>query len=960
MKRAVDDEELERARDLLNQIPRAYPLYQIVETRINDSDRALVDAILGSRLHESQEPELSRLVVAILALAYLRLDEIPQALAILVQASRRFPEYAWYDQCFAEVALTESTRRRDRGTEHAGLLRSAVEHALQARDNIRGWHGPSADAVALASRALLLLNDPAGVCNLASTPPEGEATPEEVRHPEVVECLANALLLLNRGDQLDEIDVALLDAPMRGYFLAQRAYRRGDPDAKALMQNALEQAADDEMRLKAHYGLALFGELDEAALVAISGAGDADKDLIRAWAYHSREDHDNAISYLRPHYGHSASHAELLALIQSANGATDDAVETLTTAAETLGAVDLYAPAVELLQESGHWRAAEELAKTALTSDLPANTERVIRCLLIEIARQLEQWAVMESRARVLMKEFPSMPNTPWLVVQALAGQFRPRDAWEFLVEHDISPTNEQTALLAVQIYANVSSSDGVVQRLLDIASEFAESSEVAGAALGALMMIGSQATFTETQRSRHNSMLGSYLERFPESEVLRAVEFESLKNLLRDSDSVEEERATVVTGFANSVRNGNAPYGMLTALVARPYAELLLSAAAGYITAISPDEDQRARERAVAREAMGGDVSVDTSVAVVGIRAELALDILTASFGRILIANELVYDARATAASISLPISGYLTDARAPGGMGFTTVSEEEREQMEDEAGRLVEMLQGWHNVPGSRFTYPLEIDDGRLRTWDASLRIAADRQCALWCDDLALRALAESMGIPAFGTFALCEVLAEEGKEADWPTSIELKERLLRACIADVPLTWGELATIVDADDGSDLSAIRFLDRPLSWGNPQMTMEWYEDHIARLASNSDHQRLLEIARAGCCGRGMASSPADRQQAIGEVLAVTLSRVRIHAPDEVERTPGILEACRYACRQLDPSGELDALHDAATRLHGQLVSGFGPIQASEILRHLFSRADEADRNTVTGVILGA
>lgn len=957
--RATDVQELERARDLLKQIPQAYPLYKIVETRINDNDRALVNAIRGSRLHESQEPEISRPAIAVLALAYVRLDEIPQALAILVQASQRFPEYAWYHLCFAEVALTESIRRIDRGIEHTELLRSAVEHALQARDKTREWHGRSGNAVAVASTAMLLLNDAAGVCNLASTSPEGEATPEETRHPEVVKCLANALLRLNRGDRLEEIDIALLDARERAHFIAQRAYGRGDPDAKALMQNALEQATDDEMRLKAHYGLALFGELDETSLAAISTADDVDKDFIRAWAYYSREDYDTAISYTTPHYGQSASHAELLALVQSANGATDEAVETLTTAAESLGAVHLYAAAVELRIDEDNLRAGEALATTALANVLPSIIERDIRFKLVDIANRMADWQVMESRARSLFDKFPSAPLAPWTVVHALVCQVRPKDAWDFLIEKDLSPFDEQTALIAIQVYYAMSSSEVVAQRLLDIASEFAESREVAGAALGALMMIRGQATFTEIQRSRYSSMLSSYLERFPESEVLRAVEFDSLNELLRNPDSVEEARATMIAEFANSVRNGNAPYGMLTAIVTRPYAELLLSVATGYLTAISPDEAQRARERAVAREAMSGDVSVDTSVAAVGIRATLPLDALTSSFGRILISNGLVYDARATVASISVPISGYLTDAHAPGGPSFTEVTEEEREQMEDWAGRLVEILEGWHNVPTSRLTSPLNIDNGRLRTWDASLRVAVDRQCALWCDDLALRRLAESVGIPTFGSYALVEVLAEEDRSEGLPSVTEFKRDLLCAGIADVPLTWGELSELTEAEESSDLAAIRALDRPLSWTTP-MTLTWYNGRVEALASDLDHNRLLELVRAACCGRGMSVAPSDRETAIGEVVATTLNTVRLHAVDPAEWIPGILEASRYACGQIDPSGQLEVLREAVTVLRNWLITQFGPALAASVVTKLFAQTPEADRNIVASVILDA
>ncbi len=895
-----------------------------------------------------------------LAIGHVRLDEASRALAVLREASFRYPEWESFRLYRARIALSEATSRRDKGIEHATLLRSAVEDALEARDRIRQWDGPSGQAVAIAAEALSLLNEFIDVCRVAGSSPYGEATREEARHPQVVKFLADALLLLNHPDRLDELDVDLLDSRERAHFVAQRAYRRGDPNAKTLMERALEEATDDGMRLKAHAALALFGELDEAALDGISAAGKDQKDLIRASSHYNRKEYETAASFLAPYYQKSSIHAEALAWVQFDDGATDEAVETLTTAAENLGATYLYALAVEFRRRQEAFGKAETLAQSALAYDLPTITEREIRFVLVDIANRTDNYQVMESRARALFERFPSAPLAPWAVIQALVCQVRLDDAWDFLIENDISPIDEQTALVAIRVYSAVSSSDVVAQRLLDTASEFAESEEVAGAALMVLLTIGDEVLLTDTQLSRFRSLLDNYVERFPESETIRAFKSDALEELIRNTESVEIAQVVMVTEAVNRARNGQIPYGLLTAIHPRPYAELLLSLVAGFLTAVSTDDSQREAERIAARNAMNCDVSVDTSVAVLGIRSGLEMHGLTSFFARTLVANELVYDARAAEFCASLPVSGYLSHSSAPGGARFIEVTDEQREQMRDEAGRLVKILQGWHNVPTSRLTSPLDIDDERSRPWDAPLRIAADRQCALWCDDLALRVLAESIGIPAFGTFALWEVLAGEGKAADWPKGIELKARLLRAGIADLPLTWDELAAIVEADDGSDLAAIRFLDRPLSWGNPQKSLEWYEHRIARLASNPDHDRLLQVVRAGCCGRGMASISAERQEAVGEVLAATLSRVRLHAPDEVERTPGILEACRYACRQVDPSGDLDALHDAASRLHRQLVSGFGPVQASAILRRLFSEADQTDRNIVIDVILGS
>ncbi len=962
---AADGGDLELARELLEQVSDAYPLFGVVEARIEGDDRAVVGAVLGSRLHESEDPDLALFAVVMLVLAHGRMGETSQALKVLRDASRRFPERASLYLERAHLTLATARSLSDGGMEYSDLLRSAAKFALQARDRIREWGGPSGQAVATAATALILLNELEQACDLAAGAPDGEATREEARHPEVVECLAEALLVLGRREQLDNVNIELLDPPEQAHLRALRAHSRGDPDALPLMREALEQATDDRLRLRAHHGLALFGELDETALAQISTADDAHKDLIRAMAHLHRDEYAASVDLLRRHRD-SLIHTELLARVQHRSGATEDAIETLKTAAESRGASSLYLDAVHLHVEQGRLREAEQLALSALNSDVSHNVERGLRLALVDIASKLQSWAGMESSARALFTRFPEVPLAPWAVMQALVGQVRLQEAWDFLVEQDLSPINEQTAGLAIQVCFLADASNGAVECLLDIATRFSQSTEIAGAALAALMVKGGQITLTDAQRSLLVDMVDSYVERFPESEVLRAFQVETLDDLREAAESLSRSQAAQLGEIINHVRNGQAPYGLLATMRANPYAELLLSLAAGYLTAITLDDAKRESERRVARAAIAGDVAVDTSVVVVGIRSGLPMDRLALQFRQVLVADELVYDSRAAVVSASQTTATYVGYFPAAGDVTVTEVTDEQRQEMQDDAARLVEIMHGWQSVPSARIESPFRLeevppgfDKDRLKPWDASLRVAAEKQVALWCDDLALRGLAEEAGIPTFGSFALCEVLAAEAEIDDLLPVDEIKAKLLQSSIADVPLTSDELSKIADADDSSDLAAVRFLDRPLSWGYPQRVLEWYGRRVETLASDPDQNRLLELVRAACCGRGMAVEPAGREAGMGEVVATTLNIVRLHAEAPEFRVPGILEAARYASREVDPAGSLDVLRGALVVFRDHLVGQFGASRTAAILRSLFTQSTETDRHTVTAVILG-
>ena len=964
--RAADDGDLELARELLEQVSDAYPLFGVVEARIEGDDRAVVGAVLGSRLHESEDPDLALFAVVMLVLAHSRMGETSQALTVLRDASRRFPERASLYLYRADLTLATATSLSDGGMEYSDLLRSAAKFALQARDRIREWDGPSGQAVATAATALILLNELERACALATGAPDGEATREEARHPDVVECLAEALLVLGRREQLDNVNIELLDPPAQAHLRALRAHSRGDPDALPLMREALEQATDDRLRLRAHHGLALFGELDETALAQISTADDAHKDLIRAMAHFHRDEYAASVDLLRRHRD-SLIHTELLARVQHRSGATEDAIETLKTAAESRGAPSLYLDAVHLRVEQGRLREAEKLALAALNSDVSRNVERGLRLVLIDIASKLQAWAGMESSARALFTRFPEVPIAPWAVTQALVGQVRLQEAWDFLVKHELSPIDEQTAGLAIQVCFLADASNGAVECLLDIATRFSQSTEIAGAALAALMVKGGQITLTDAQRSLLVDMVDSYVERFPESEVLRAFQVETLDDLREAAESLTRSQAAQLAEIINHVRNGQAPYGLLATMRANPYAELLLSLAAGYLTAITLDDAKRESERRVARAAIAGDVAVDTSVVVVGIRSGLPVDRLASQFRQVLVADELVYDSRAAVVSASQTTAGYVGHFPAAGGVTVTEITEEQREHMQDDATRLVEIMHGWQSVPSARIESPFRFaeappgfDKDRLKPWDASLRVAAEREVALWCDDIALRSLAEDAGIPTFGSYALFEVLATEAGMEDFPPVNEIKAQLLRSGIADVPLTWDELSGIADADPRSDLAAIRFLDRPFRWARPPLALEWYTSQVELLASDPDHNRLLQLVRAACSGRGMAVDRANSEEVMGDVLATTLNTVRLSAVDPAERVPGIIEAGEYASREVDPSDSLNVLRPALTILHNRLVTQVGPTLASANLGTLFAQTTEAHRNMVAAVILGA
>ena len=951
---AADGGNRGRAAQLLARVSNEYVLIDAARARINDDAAAVVTAVRASSVHESTDATVALEGVSLLVWAHCEIDQIQVAISVLDDASRRFPDRGSLYLNRALLRLELARRLAAEGTDRHDLLESASELALDARDRFRAWQGPSAQAVDVAAQALLHLNQPQRVHDLTAASPAGEATTEEAEDASVVNRLASALLSLDRPEEIERLDLDLLDGSEGTLIRAFAARSRGDVDAVALMRQAVEQADDDRTRLMALHGLAFFGEVDESALGQVSTARDAEVVLVQAAAAFYREDDETVVRLLSPHRRQSYIHAEYLARAQYRSGAAAEAIDTLQDAAEARGATFLYVMAVEMLMEQERLDQAESLALTVLAGPLPASVESRLRHSLVEIARLLHDWVRMEAYGRSLLARFPDAPLAPWAVVYALISQAEHRSAWGFIKEHSLQPLDEDTALLAIQAYMVADTPGADAERLLEIASRFAHSEQVAGAALTALMARGEGAPPTEADRSRHAAMLGDYFERFPESPVIQQFSFEGPEEALEIIESLTRPPSLESAQAVNRVRNGQMPYGVLRAIRALPYAELLLSLAAGHLTAISTNEKQREQEHSAARAAMGEDVAVDTSVVAFAIHGEVAVAELASVFKRVLVADELTADARAATLSASMPVAAHAIHDPVLGGVRLAEEGHR-RDQLGDSLTRLLQTLQGWRSVPSGRITAPWSDQGEHWRVWDASLRVALDRGCALWCDDIALRAWAKSEGVQTFGTYALYEVLATDPNIGLSLRLGDLKARLLSAGIADVPLTWRELSDIADASDDPDLPVTQFLSRPLSWGDLPVTLRWYHERFMTAANGPDRYRVLGILRAATYGSGMSVELPLRRTATAGILAAAVGTIR-----DTEMTPALVLASRYACRDVDPSGNLDVLGDAAASLWQACRTDMSPAEAAQAVLELFSQCDNADRTMIAAAILAA
>ena len=150
----------------------------------------------------------------------------------------------------------------------------------------------------------------------------------------------------------------------------------------------------------------------------------------------------------------------------------------------------------------------------------------------------------MESHTRALVRESPQDEQAGWAVVYALWNQAKYQQAWGFIVGHDLQPFNEQTARLMIAVCADTDSPDDTAGPLLEIAGIYTDSEVVAGSAIAVVMARGDRVRLTDAQREQLNELTQDFVERFPDSAILRAYSFAGPEEVLAVMGELSRARA--------------------------------------------------------------------------------------------------------------------------------------------------------------------------------------------------------------------------------------------------------------------------------------------------------------------------------------------------------------------------------------------------------------------------------
>ena len=132
---------------------------------------------------------------------------------------------------------------------------------------------------------------------------------------------------------------------------------------------------------------------------------------------------------------------------------------------------------------------------------------------------------------------------------------------------------------------------------------------------------------------------------------------------------------------------------------------------------------------------------------------------------------SELLVDARRSATSLREPLDATIYYDPAIQRVSGSEVDNENRVRESRIADDVLSILSNWNTIPSDNLVWPSGDNPSQLAPWDAAVRLAHDRECAIWADDVALRGLAGSMGVPAF-RYLRCVRSDVYRTTKQWPT--------------------------------------------------------------------------------------------------------------------------------------------------------------------------------------------
>jgi nucleoside phosphorylase len=881
-------------------------------------------------------------------------------------------------QTMLGVLVSTSGRTSSDVDDEISREAKAVEaDALQVRDVLREWDGPSGSALAVAARARSIQGDFVGALRLVLPAPDGVASQREARHPEVVRLGAYIARVI--GEDELALELAAKNPDRVEGELMRAAVLGGRPqmatEVKRALFGALEQSADaHHSNFQALMALSRrFNSLNakEQAIVRahIESLGQVDCDLADVmWARTalSEGDPETAMRYVRGlERNELALEAHADALI--ASGRAEEAARLVFEEGLHRGDITLATEALQIATENSLPEIARDIALNLLGHDDGRPVRLKALRALQRIARSENSWAEVVTRTEQVIQE-STIRNLPipeveyWRLAEALYLQEKFGKALTVLLEAPAVSFNErEKAHLFLSVLRRATDEQRArgdatpgpnVVRLSDpklyamfmrAAADWEGDEQIAAAAMSVVLM-APNSRLTDAQIADFRDYAERYFERYGENAAIKQIQVEDdnlnpLFDFMRSSDA----QVRALEELSHEVRTGRLPLALLTEAAGRTCTESLIRRDLGFVMAV--EDDGGAGEGAV-RASLGGRAVVDSTALVVAPWTGHPFRKLAAHFDSVIVPAPLREDvarARSSLAMKSTTTLGWDTGQQRP---VISAISPEQAQAYSD----AVEQV--WADVRVLQVAPVAEVT--RSDAWLSPITVAQELGLPVWADDVVIRRFARAMGVPAFGSWDL--IRAQEDEVAVAAAVASLRENR----VVDLPIDepWHALASRVEWRVDSPFAVA--ISRPAAWRNPSEAFTQFQSLIRHRPADMDANSTALWAYLAATGLALATVPPARPKVVSSLLAWVIffadpffTSVREDARSL--DSANLPDAAGSLTKQVFSSAEelrdrhyagVDALRPLVEILSEILFQAVGPEATSHIVATLAARLD--------------
>jgi hypothetical protein len=410
------------------------------------------------------------------------------------------------------------------------------------------------------------------------------------------------------------------------------------------------------------------------------------------------------------------------------------------------------------------------------------------------------------------------------------------------------------------------------------------------------------------------------------------------------------EPGAAQYTEIRRHVAQGEYPLGMLAMAARKPYAEALLRRAPGFLLAHPADLTLAEHERQLAAQALDGTVVIEpSSLHLASLIPDRWPDLL-AAFAHVQIPDASLRDILTARDGLALRSTTSMGWSAEQERMVIAEISQADADQLAERAAWMARTALELEVVQVGELKQFAEMDGDHSRSWLAPLELAKQQGAAVLSDDLALRGLARSLGIPTFGSIAVLDALVAAG-HLDTAARDAALLQFRRHWVVDLPFDAAQLRALAEADQWQPGPAYFALTRPPTWQDRRQVLGFYRAGQQQIAA-TDPAHLPDWLHAAILGFAGGQPPA----AVTSMAGLLLSLTTLQANTDAAIFAKLVPAARQATTELGGGDPLpQTVRDIAAVFEEALGHAEG---ARYALLHAFSALDPADRLLAVRVLL--